>query len=1710
MSAPDKGQLCSILRCRHNSPTAPLTGSDHSPPSTTHAKSHLVATMATPPEDVARAGIEGPDIMNDPAFDRNKTESTTAADGDTCRICRSEGSEEEPLFYPCKCSGSIKFVHQDCLMEWLSHSNKKYCELCKTPFRFTKLYNSNMPQTLPMAIFLQKACIHTLQYLLTWARGFAVAAVWLVVLPWCIRWSWRGLFWLLDARWARDAWLSKMEALALQAASEKEAQGTGVMEMLSTTSSEDTSASGEPIALNLSKFIVGALLNPWRPLASPHNAVNTTSNARLSAQSTLLSDIRAVNSLTKSAWTNRFILDVLEGQIVTFLVVIAFILVFLIREWVVQQQPIINAAANAREDELNLEAAEQALQRRRHRLHRPHPEMDLPQDFDDVFREDDEKTFMGWEAMATLFHNAGVPYDRDGPDQDLYMREVGVALLEALEEMVLAMDAGATAEEVQDNINSILTELPQDEKEMWVELLNDQETLDGVIPDHLRNRFAIPPLPTTQADEAGSAVYHEYEEEESDEEALRRPLMPPRGASPTPHHVWQAIQERPEGSEQRERHADDGSNGSEGSWEPLITSDSSSSTASHGADQEGQNVADLLKLNSGHDEVREVEQKSPVDANQHIPESEDGSNIAQAGDDTPPEVSSEHSDDAGGNDGAQDPIGQACEGSPEDETNTQVASLPSPAVPDQAESIPRQDDHNTSQGPNEVQVNPPKFFLQRLLDWFWADIVPDNTDANPLPAILEEAIIQNEADEAPFVHAHRGGGEADEPEPAVNQEDPEVLQAAAEAGLDADAMDEAEDLEGILELIGMQGPLVGLLQTAMFCGVLITTALWAAIGTPYLFGKLALLFLGDPIAFLVMTPIRLVSIAADTIVDGTIYAGAAATYFGIQAFAFVSLWLKGSELKALDWLSTRSNSAFDAAGGRLSGMFSANESLEAGFLMGSVHAHQSLRNLQSDISGFVAIVSRCVVVINHHLQHSTLTSSLQKLASSLWSAIIEAKQHYSLLKDVIRETMANTIKSGSLTVTIPQHEQYMDPSLAYWSATDRCLAVFAGYAFLAVIGTMYLLRKEPIFTTPSLQKAEKSFTDFLKQAGGVLKVILIISIEMLVFPLYCGMLLDCALLPLFQHASFSSRLAYAARSPCMFAFVHWFIGTCYMFHFALFVSMCRRVLRPGVLYFIRDPDDPTFHPVRDVLERNVTTQLRKIAFSALVYGGLVMFCLGGVVSGIDIVFKGVFPIQWATPEPMLEFPIDFLVYNLLAPIVAKFLLPSEGVETLFGIWLKRCARLLHLSDFLFGEKNADGDKPTRTEAAESEDKPDDESFADGKYVRAPASDQVRIPKGDLVFLEVTNDNERIDGQPDNDTGMHGKQNRNFVKVFVPSWFRVRIALFIAGLWVFAAATGVGVTIIPMAFGRKLLAVALPGRVQTNDLYAFSIGLLALGSVLFAVMRGHAAYTKIEDYTLPPSVVVTVREAAKKQCMRILRSIYVWGFALVVVPSLFALVLQLYLILPLHTYTSSAFPPSSNPTNSTLTATNSTATSISNATLFSLPNSPHDPSFLAPHKISILQDWTLGFLYGRIVLRLLLLSRHSRPATALRQITAAGWTNPNAALATRAFILPTLLLFSILLFLPAGVAGTLYTLTRTLVGPGLGGKVFRVKVFRYAYPVVAAQGAFVWGVLEVGRGAKRWRGRIRDEVYLVGERLHNFGEKKPPRQARSSITPTVVG
>ncbi|XP_020109239.1 probable E3 ubiquitin ligase SUD1 isoform X2 [Ananas comosus] len=115
-------------------------------------------------------------------------------EGDVCRICRNPGDAENPLRYPCACSGSIKFVHQECLLQWLSHSNARQCEVCKHVFSFSPVYAEDAPARLPFQEFVvgtaMKAC-HVLQFFL---RLAFVLSVWLLIIPFITFWIWRLTF----------------------------------------------------------------------------------------------------------------------------------------------------------------------------------------------------------------------------------------------------------------------------------------------------------------------------------------------------------------------------------------------------------------------------------------------------------------------------------------------------------------------------------------------------------------------------------------------------------------------------------------------------------------------------------------------------------------------------------------------------------------------------------------------------------------------------------------------------------------------------------------------------------------------------------------------------------------------------------------------------------------------------------------------------------------------------------------------------------------------------------------------------------------------------------------------------------------------------------------------------------------------------------------------------------------------------------------------------------------------------------------------------------------------------------------------------------------------------------------------------------------------------------------------------------------------------
>ncbi|KAJ7663829.1 hypothetical protein DFH06DRAFT_1393557 [Mycena polygramma] len=88
----------------------------------------------------------------------------------------------------------------------LRMTKKKTCDVCKHPYSFTKVYATDMPTRLPPVLLLRRVAQQSFFAMLFAVRAVAVAIIWLAVLPWVTVMTWRMYFSMGDstAWWISD------------------------------------------------------------------------------------------------------------------------------------------------------------------------------------------------------------------------------------------------------------------------------------------------------------------------------------------------------------------------------------------------------------------------------------------------------------------------------------------------------------------------------------------------------------------------------------------------------------------------------------------------------------------------------------------------------------------------------------------------------------------------------------------------------------------------------------------------------------------------------------------------------------------------------------------------------------------------------------------------------------------------------------------------------------------------------------------------------------------------------------------------------------------------------------------------------------------------------------------------------------------------------------------------------------------------------------------------------------------------------------------------------------------------------------------------------------------------------------------------------------------------------------------------------------------
>eukprot|EP01083_Nonionella_stella_P181957 653314_1 len=70
-----------------------------------------------------------------------------------CRICHEGNSIKSPLYHPCLCKGSIRYIHEKCLNKWLTHNKSLKCEVCGHSFIYKPIFAAGQP--IPSSISYQ-------------------------------------------------------------------------------------------------------------------------------------------------------------------------------------------------------------------------------------------------------------------------------------------------------------------------------------------------------------------------------------------------------------------------------------------------------------------------------------------------------------------------------------------------------------------------------------------------------------------------------------------------------------------------------------------------------------------------------------------------------------------------------------------------------------------------------------------------------------------------------------------------------------------------------------------------------------------------------------------------------------------------------------------------------------------------------------------------------------------------------------------------------------------------------------------------------------------------------------------------------------------------------------------------------------------------------------------------------------------------------------------------------------------------------------------------------------------------------------------------------------------------------------------------------------------------------------------------------------------
>eukprot|EP00250_Pteridium_aquilinum_P006590 c16479_g1_i1 orf=142-3528(+) len=555
----------------------------------------------------------------------------------------------------------------------------------------------------------------------------------------------------------------------------------------------------------------------------------------------------------------------------------------------------------------------------------------------------------------------------------------------------------------------------------------------------------------------------------------------------------------------------------------------------------------------------------------------------------------------------------------------------------------------------------------------------------------------------------------------------------------------------------------------------------------------------------------------------------------------------------------------------------------------------------------------------------------------------------------------------------------------------------------------------------------RQFVAGLRYMLTMLKVAFLLLVELGVFPLLCGWWLDICTLSMLG-GTVANRLAFFWASPLTSSLLHWLVGIVYMLHISIFVSLLREVLRPGVLYFLRDPADPNYNPFHDLVEDPIHKHARRVLLSVVVYGSLVVMLIFLPVKLALSIAPSLFPLDIRISDPFTEIPADMLLFHICIPFAIEHFRPKTTIKNVLFYWFSAMGWALGLSEFLLPGAEEGNDQGRGVGAQE----PLGGNAGPNQAQEPPIVDNVN---GSLNVAAMESD---LDDHNDSEEYI----------------FAFRILLLLMGAWVSLLFINSTMMLLPVSLGRAIFSsisrLPITYGVKCNDLYAFNIGCYVIWATIAAI--GYAV-----DYLKTHNFKILVMQVLKWSAI-VTKSSMLLSLWIIVIPVLIGLLFELLVVIPLRV--------------------------------------PIDesPVFL------LYQDWALGLVFLKIWTRLVMLGQVAPIVDEswrikFERVKADGFTRLRGIWVMREIVTPILVKLLTALCVP-------YVFARGFF-PAFGySLIVNSAVYRFAWSGCLVLGMLWYGIRCLQQWVSELHNSIRDDRYLIGKRLHNFGERTIEERASS--------